>query len=610
MEIDRDVLVAMRDGVRLATDIYRPKNAAGKCPVIMERTPYDKTQCGSIEQSFGDKEPASREELAAYFCSLGYAVVFQDCRGCYLSEGTFEKYLQEAHDGYDAIEWAAGQPWCDGRVGTFGFSYSAHAELAAACMSPPSLKAMVVHSGGFFDATGAGIRQSGALDLKQLIWAFREAVTNPAMIPDAIVRAGFEQETVEEWLKRMPIKRGHSPLSVAPQLEKMFFEQWVNDPGSEYWNHPSTQVRKFFDNIPDIPALCIGGWYDNSIWNVENLYRAFSKKHPDSEFVVGIWTHGNHHTDTAGEICFGSLAAMGGGEIPDYLNLRGRFFQKTIPTESSKAGDAKDAPPVRVFVMGGGTGRKTKARGPNHGGGWCSLSQWPPVGIETVPYYLHADGGLSREAARHDEKALSYEFDPEHPVPTIGGAINACEPVMYGGGFDQREGESFYGSSEPYLPLASRRDVLVFQSEPLAEPIRIIGAIKVFLHVSSDCEDTDFTAKLIDVYPSNEDFPAGYALNISDGILRARYRSKSSTPKPLVVNEITPIEINLFPTANTFAAGHRIRIDISSSNFPHFDVNPNIYDALGSSQIKKKAINSIWIGLECSSRVEMNIIKK
>ena len=231
--------------------------------------------------------------------------------------------------------------------------------------------------------------------------------------------------------------------------------------------------------------------------------------------------------------------------------------------------------------MGTGDGHKDADGRLFHGGYWRDATTWPVPGTTFVPYYLHADGSLSPEKPRERASSTTYTFDPAHPVPTIGGGASAR---LKDGAFDQREGVRFPPSRPPYLPLRSRPDVVVFETTPLAQDMTVIGPVTVTLHASSNRTDTDFTAKLVDVYPPSEAWPGGFDMNLTDAIVRGRYRATRDHAVMLVPGRVYPFTIAPFPTANVFKKGHRIRVDISSSNFPRFDVNPGTGEPLGRSR--------------------------
>jgi putative CocE/NonD family hydrolase len=261
-----------------------------------------------------------------------------------------------------------------------------------------------------------------------------------------------------------------------------------------------------------------------------------------------------------------------------------------------------------VFVMGGGSGRRNEAGRLEHGGRWISAADWPLPDAEPVAFHLHNDFRLDRAAPHADAAPVSYDFDPTHPVPTIGGAMSSLEPVASAGSWDQVEAPGFFGCTPPYLPLASRADVLVFQTAALRAPVQVVGPIAAELFVATDGPDTDFTAKLIDVHPPSADYPRGYAMILTDGIMRLRYAEDPAHPRLRRPGEVTRIRITLFPTANLFLPGHRIRLDVSSSNFPKLDVNPNTGEPEGLARRRRVAVNTVFMDAARPSRVVLPLL--
>jgi hypothetical protein len=257
--------------------------------------------------------------------------------------------------------------------------------------------------------------------------------------------------------------------------------------------------------------------------------------------------------------------------------------------------------------MGGGSGLRNADGRMEHGGRWRTEQDWPLPRTEMTPMYLHPRGTLSPAKPALADSSVTFDFDPADPVPTIGGTVTDNE-VMIGGAFDQREDPRFYGSRAPFLPLAARPDVLVFETDPLIEDIEVTGAIDAKLWVASDASDTDITIKLIDVYPPNPDYPEGFAMNVTDGILRLRYRNSWAKPQALERGEPVAITVSAFPTGNLFKRGHRIRLDISSSNFPHFDVNPNTGAPEGTGLSRQIARNTIFLDADRPSHVLLPVI--
>ena len=290
-------------------------------------------------------------------------------------------------------------------------------------------------------------------------------------------------------------------------------------------------------------------------------------------------------------------ATLAGNVSPDLTTLRKRWFDCHLKGERN---GVEDEPTVRIFVMGGGTGRRNAAGRMDHGGRWRTERDWPLPGTRNTPYFLTAEGQLVESEPRSKHSKRTFNYDPRHPVPTIGGTVTSGQPLMVGGAFDQREAPQFYGSQQPGRALADRPDVLVFQTPPLAADVEVTGAIEADLWISSNCPDTDFTIKLLDVYPPSEDYPHGFAMNLTDGILRCRYRDSWERPAMLRPGKLYKIRVSAFPTSNLFVAGHRIRLDVSSSNFPHFDVNPNTGEPEGRWRHTRVATNTIFMDASSS----------
>jgi len=604
VHVTRDVMVTLRDGVRLATDIYRPAKGGEPLqtprPVLLERTPYDKLGVNHGDRTRDDPHPRSKPELAVQFVRGGYVVALQDCRGRYASEGVFEKYLAEGEDGFDTIAWLAQQPWCDGQVATLGLSYGAHTQSALACLNPPALAAMFLDSGGFSSAYHSGIRQGGAFELKQATWAYKHALLSPATQSDPARRRALMSQDLKAWFAHMPWSEGASPLSAAPEYEKYLLDQWRNGLFGPYWTQTGLYARGAYDAYADVPMVHMSSWFDPyALTATENYLALSARKSSPVKLVMGPWTHGQRSVSHAGDVDFGADAPLDGALADDYVALRLAWFDAWL-----KPSPGPDPlPPVKLFVMGGGTGLKTQEGRLDHGGHWRDETAWPPASSVVTDYFLQADGTLSTLPPRDTEAFREYVHDPRNPVPTIGGALASGAPVMEAGAFDQREDERFFGCQAPHRALADRDDVLVFQTSPLADDVEVIGPIHAELFIASDCVDTDFTIKLIDVHPPSEDYPDGFAMNLTHGILRARYRLSFSHESRLAPGGIYRIRIEAFPTANRFLKGHRIRLDIASSNFPHFDVNPNSGEPEGYGRTPRAATNRVYVDATRPSRL-------
>jgi uncharacterized protein len=610
--VDKDVTIVARDGIKLATDIYRPARGGraveGRFPVILERTPYDKGAVSRSERTARNPEPCNRAEVAAYFVREGYIVAYQDCRGRYGSEGAFTKYLDDGPDGYDTVAWLAEQPWCSGRIGTMGLSYAAHTQAALGCLDPPGLACQFLDSGGFSNAYLAGIRQGGAFELKQATWALKQAREAPEVIADPVAKAAMDGIDAAEWFTRMPWKRGHSPLAAAPDYEAYLFEQWRHGTFDDYWKRVGIWMAGFYDRYAAVPMVHMSSWYDAYTRAATENYLGLTAAGRGPQFLIlGPWTHGDRSMTFVGDVDFGAAATLDGALAADFRALRLRWFDRWLKDIDNGVEREKR---LRYFVMGGGSGRKNAAGRLDHGGVWKSADDWPLPGTRWAKFHLQPDLSLGEAAPPSEAAKLSYDYDPAQPVSTIGGTVTSGEPVMVGGAFDQVERPDFFGCRPPYLPLASRADILVFTTAPLTEDVEVTGPITVRLWVSSSCPDTDFTAKLIDWYPSSANYPGGFAMNITDGIFRVRYRKSWERPEMLAQGEIAEITIEPFATSNLFKQGHRIRLDISSSNFPHFDVNPNTGEPEGMARRRQSAVNSVHVDAAHPSHIVLPIIPR
>ncbi len=601
--VEHDVMVPMRDGVRLATDIYRPAGATGPLPVLFERTPYDKSGVNHGDRTAADPTLKSRPEIAMAFARAGYVVAVQDCRGRYNSEGVFAKYTSEAEDGFDGVAWFAAQPWCDGQVGTYGLSYGAHAQAALASLDPPALRAMFLDSGGFSSAFRSGIRQGGAFELKQATWAHKHALLSPETAADPARKAALEAEDIKAWFHKLPWSEGKSPLRSAPEFEAYLFQQWRTGLFGPYWMQSGLWAAGAYDAFADVPQVHMASWYDPyALTATENYTGLSARKKGPIKLVLGPWTHGQRSVTFAGDVDFGPRATLDGALAETYVALRLAWFDHWLK------GEGRDPlPPVKLFVMGGGSGGRTAQGRLDHGGRWIDAQNWPPAGARPVAFHLHADGGLAPTGPTEAEASLGYVHDPAHPVPTIGGAIASGAPIMEAGAFDQREGADVFGAAPPYHALADRPDVLVFRTPPLERDLEVIGDFSAELWVSSDAPDTDFHIKLIDEHPPSPDYPQGFAMNLAHGVLRARYREGFDQEVFLQPGVPVQVRIQGFPTANLFRQGHRLRIDVSSSNFPHFDVNPNSGEPEGFADQAKLAHNRIHMDRSRPSRVMLSV---
>lgn len=539
MIVERDVPARMRDGVTLRADVYRP-DADGRYPVLLLRLPYGK----DFVSDFGDHE---------FFVPRGYVVVVQDCRGRFASEGEFTPLFQEVDDGYDAIEWAARLPYGDGQVATIGQSYLGATQYLASHARPPHLRCQVpvsasadfheswvYHTGGAFVlgwqvpyAIFLARETIDRLGLKEELW--------PRIRPDLERSVNFANPLTPEAYRRLPLTYWADLLGdVAPYL-------------SDYLRHPDDgpfwwpiNGKRLHHNV-DVPMLHVSSWYDifsrDAIENFNGLRsRAMTPRARGGQrLLLGPWGHLFPYTSPtskgAGDADFGESALL------DLHHYEARFLDYWL--KGTDDGFSEEAP-IRLFTMGRNT--------------WRDEWEWPLARTRWTPLYLHSAGGantangdgrLSPETAG-DQAADRFTYDPADPVPTTGGNLLVL-PI---GVKDQR-------------PVEVRPDVLVYTGDVLNEELEVTGPVAVTLYASSSCPDTDFTAKLVDVHPD------GYAANVTDGIIRCRYRESASRPKPLAPGEVVELRIDLWSTSHVFAAGHRIRLEVSSSNFPRFDRNLN-----------------------------------
>ena len=599
------VMIAMRDGVQLATDLYFPPGAqeGGRFPTILVRTTYDKTAART----------AIDPDVAM---ATGYVVALQDVRGRGESGGSFYHGVAEAEDGHDTIEWLAAQAWSDGQVGMTGTSYLAAVQCAAACSGTSHLRSMF-HVKGPIDYFRDCNRRSGKFPTYMLPVLFMFAATSQEANADERVKARLEEAFANgaAWLDRLPLKPSHSPLAATPGLERWLLDMQHEVDYSPYWtNVPLWQPCEFLDRYADVPGYYVGGWYD--MYREEQFFPTLrGQGHGEVRLLMGPWSHLGFES-VVGDVDFGPEAALWSRQ---YWDLQLRWFDHTL---KGKATDVADEPPVKIFVMGGGDGRKTAEGRMRHGGRWRHERSWPLERTRYVEYYLQPDARLEPDAPAEDTSSCStYIYDPRDPVPTVGGVDYFIDRRVPG----QEPGTDRWGTFIPYgphdqiqryqrngravaVPLAARQDVLVFQSPPLDAELEVTGPISARLWVSSSAPDTDFVVKLVDVYPPNEDYPAGYAMNVSEGRVRVRYRDLRNRAADLHPDEVVLCEIEMYAVSNLFARAHRVRLDITSSSFPAMAPNPNNGDEFLGSHPSVVAVNSVHHDSEHASCVVLPLI--
>jgi uncharacterized protein len=529
---EKNIMVPMRDGVRLATDVIR-LDGAGPQPVLMARTPYNKNLW------LGDNLPVFDVFQAA---QVGYTVVVQDTRGRFASEGEFMPMFQERTDGVDAIQWAAAQPWSNGVVGMFGGSYVGTTQWLPAQEHPEALQA-IAPMVTFSDLYEGMQYQGGAKLLHGLEWSLimvfetlqRHTAKGKALLPDL---AGLDMNAAVT----------HLPLTDQPLLRDLapHYHEWLAHPlPGDFWQAGSPSSA--YEQIT-VPALNIGGWYDVFLWGTLQNYIGMRQRgggeavRQHQRLIIGPWSHMNNFGSYP-ERDFGMAASI---RAIDLTGIHLRWFDHWLKGIENGIDHER---PVTLFVMGIDQ--------------WRTEDDWPLPDTRYRNYYLHSggqantlhgDGTLSPDLP-DDEPSDTYLYNPLRPVPTVGGQV--LIPGANGTGpRDQRQVEE-------------REDVLVYTTPVLDRPIEVTGPVHLELFIASSVRDTDFTGKLVDVYPD------GRAMILTEGILRARYHKSITEPELLELDTIYALRLDLWATSNVFLPGHRIRLEVSSSNFPRFARNTN-----------------------------------
>ncbi len=625
----KDVMVSMRDGIRLATDIYRPARdgepVEGRYPTILLRTPYDKTD-------------RRYSEIADFFTPRGYAVVLQDMRDRYRSEGSGDYFHvvtpHTGEDGYDTIEWIAAQGWSNGRVGTVGSSYAGITQVRLALERPPHLTAIwpdVVPTNSFHNQS----REGGAMQ-QHMFWALFIHAQDAQDIADDPAKQTEVWNDLRDLRRRFqegpPWERGQTALRHVPPLEQTLIDYSTRGAYDEYWARIENDFTRHWHLHADVPGTYSTGWYDPFPAADSEYFAAMAAQNATPQrLVVGPWSHVGMRGDATfcHDVDFGPESVWG---VQRYFEEQLAFFARWLPDDATGQPDGEA--PVRIFVMGGGSGRRTAEGKLDHGGRWREEQEWPLARAVRTPYYLHGDGSLSTEPPPADAEQRRFTFDPSRPVPTIGGLycsigelpaegagmeqawarllnpVLRLRDLLTPGPADQKESPAFFGSEEPYPRLSARPDVLVFQTERLTEPVEVTGPMTVHLWVSSSAPDTDFTAKLVDVHPANEDYPDGYDMLLNDSVIRCRYREGFDREVLMEPGVVYPVTIKLPPTSNLFDAGHRIRLDVSSSNWPRLDVNPNSGEPIGRHTHRVVAEQAVYSDAEHPSHVVLPVVPR
>ena len=544
-----NVRIPMRDGVELSADIYLPQTA-GPFPTVLMRTPYSNNTDPLIER-------------ARRLANVGYVCVLQDCRGRWDSDGDYYPF-REGEDGYDTQQWIGSQAWSNGKIGMAGGSYLGAVQWQSAPHRSPFLTCMAprVICCDYYDGL---VYPGGAFQLNVLMtWGMR---TNS--------RTG-QSIDFHNWTEALRVL----PVSSMDELAGRtlpFWKDWIEHPAyDDYWEAINDEKR--WSEIV-APALNMGGWYD---LYAQHTFRAFnglrlqggSAAARQSQLIVGPWPHALSASPRTGDVDFGAHSMV------DLEALEMRWFDYWLKQIDN--GIVTEAP-LRLFIMGDNL--------------WRDEWEWPLARTDWQKWHLHSKGSantLRGDGALHpdapaDEANDHFIYDPDYPVQTAGGN-NCCSPhIIPWGPYDQRAVEM-------------RQDVLCYTSAPLPEPLEVTGPIQVVLYAASDAPDTDWSAKLVDVSPT------GYAKNLCDGILRARYRESFAHPTLLQPNRVYQYTIDVGVTGNVFRKGHRIRLEISSSNFPRFDRNPNTGHVYGTDTELRTAAQTIYHTREYPSHIVLPVI--
>jgi hypothetical protein len=553
--VERNVDAKMRDGVTLRADIYRPK-ADGKFPVLLVRTPYDKRQ----ETNFGLKAAAR-----------GYVLIAQDTRGRFESEGEWYTFKHESLDGYDTVEWAAALPYSNGKVGMYGGSYVGATQFLAAIAKPPHLAGICpnVTASDYHDGW---TYQGGAFEQ----WFNESWTTGLAM--NTMRRRVENNGDALGGTKVLPLRA--YPILQVPEAEDLapYFADWLTHPNfDDYWKQWS--IEDHYAQI-QVPVFSMGAWYDIFLGGtLKNYARLKTEAGTDAarrgqRLLVYVGGHAGGEGRKIGDVDFGAKAPF------DIDELTLRWYDWLLKGEANGVEKEK---PVRIFVMG-----KNE---------WREEDDWPLARAKSTRYYLHAAtaaNGLSGKGtlsttALAEEKPDQYVYDPSDAVPTIGGPL-CCGALPTGiGPEDQR-------------PAEARSDVLVYTTPTFAKDTEVTGPVSLDLYVSSSAVDTDFTGMLVDVWPN------GFAQNLTSGILRLRYRNSQEKPELANPGETYRITVDLWATSNVFLAGHKMRLEVSSSNFPRFDRNLNTGEEQARATRMVKATNVIYHDKEHPSALIVPIV--
>jgi hypothetical protein len=535
------VAVPMRDGVRLYANVFLTAERT-RVPAILVRTPYGKG-----------------EELSPNYAALvdhGFAVMIEDVRGRYESEGEFEPLTQEPADGDDTLNWMARQPWCDGKIGMTGGSYLGIVQWKAALRANPHLKAIFSVVAGDDDYRDRFYSTGGPMKLGNRLEWMAENLRTPGYHPD-----------FNHFIWHLPLRT--ADVAATGRVSSMYQQAVAHPAFDSFWQSIST--HEHLEGIR-VPVFAVGGLYDNFAESDLEAFAALHKQSGLNHALIGPWPHNMSYR-------FAGVDFDADSAVP-VRRLTIEWFDHWL---NGKDTAIVSSAPLRIFVMGANK--------------WLDERTWPPERARARSFYLDGQGrantasgdGALENAPPRRAAADRFTFDPRDPVPTRGGSV-CCNPNVFPWGpLDQR-------------PVEQRRDVLVFSTRPLEQDLEVVGPVKAVLYVSTNQRDTDFTAKLVDV------FPDGLARNLTDGILRLRYRNSLARSEPVHPGEMYEITVDAGPASNAFLKGHRIRVEISSSNFPRFDRNPNTGTPIASETRLLRASQTIYHDRKHPSRLVLMVM--
>jgi putative CocE/NonD family hydrolase len=540
--VEYNVATKMRDGVTLRADIYRPKTDE-KLPVLLMRTPYDKSRTWVTP-------------FAHTAAARGYIVIIQDVRGRYESEGEWYPFKHESEDGYDTVEWAGTLPYTNGKVGMFGGSYVGATQMLAALEKPPHLAAICP------TVTASNYHENWAYQGGAFEQWFNQSWSS-GLVENTETRRWNNLKTAMDGMNTLPLTN-YSVLKPDAEGLAPYYLDWLAHPSFDnYWKRWS--IEDHYAQV-QVPVFTVAAWYDIFLGgSLRNFVRLQTEAGTEAarkgqKLYVGTGGHAGGWGGKIGALDFGDKALLD----PDELMLR--WYDHLLKGETNGAENDK---PVKIFVLGKNV--------------WRDEDDWPLARAQATKYFLHSHGaanGISGDGTLATttpatEARDAYNYDPADPAPTIGGPLCCANLPPGNGPQDQR-------------PAEARSDVLVFTTPAFAQEMEVTGPISTDLYVSSSAVDTDFTAKLVDVWPN------GFAQNLTDGILRMRYRKSAEKPELMTPGEIYRITVDMWATSNVFLPGHKLRLEISSSDFPRFDRNLNTGEEQSRATRMSKATNMIF----------------